>query len=67
LRHLGVLVKTVTALDVLSGGAWLGIGSGHYEEEARGLGIPSRRRRSVLRCWRRRSRWPYEEERRAPL
>jgi alkanesulfonate monooxygenase SsuD/methylene tetrahydromethanopterin reductase-like flavin-dependent oxidoreductase (luciferase family) len=40
-RHPGVLAKTVTTLDVLSGGrAWLGIGSGHYEEQARGLGIP---------------------------
>ena len=40
-RHPGMLVKTVTTLDVLSGGrAWLGIGSGHYEEETRGLGIP---------------------------
>jgi F420-dependent oxidoreductase-like protein len=40
-RHPGVLTKMVTTLDVLSGGrAWLGIGSGHYEEEARGLGIP---------------------------
>jgi F420-dependent oxidoreductase-like protein len=40
-RHPGVLVKTVTTLDVLSGGrAWFGIGSGHYEEETRGLGIP---------------------------
>ena len=40
-RHPGVLIKAVTTLDVLSGGrAWLGIGSGHYEEEARGLGIP---------------------------
>ena len=40
-RHPGVLAKTVTTLDVLSGGrAWLGIGSGHYEEEARGMGIP---------------------------
>lgn len=40
-RHPAVLVKTVTTLDVLSGGrAWLGIGSGHYEEEVRGLGIP---------------------------
>jgi F420-dependent oxidoreductase-like protein len=40
-RHPGVLAKTVTTLDVLSGGrAWLGIGSGHYEEEARGLGVP---------------------------
>ena len=40
-RHPSLLAKTVTTLDVLSGGrAWLGIGSGHYEEEARGLGIP---------------------------
>ena len=40
-REPAVLVKAVTTLDVLSGGrAWLGVGSGHYEEEARGLGIP---------------------------
>ena len=40
-RHSGVLVKTVSTLDVLSGGrAALGIGAGHYEEETRGLGIP---------------------------
>jgi F420-dependent oxidoreductase-like protein len=40
-RYPGVLVKAVTTLDVLSGGrAWFGVGSGHYEEEARGLGIP---------------------------
>ena len=40
-RHPGMLAKTVTTLDVLSGGrAWLGIGAGHYEAEARGLGIP---------------------------
>lgn len=40
-RHPGVLAKIVTTLDVLSGGrAGLGIGSGHYEEEARGLGVP---------------------------
>ncbi len=39
-RHPGALVKTVTTLDVLSGGrAWFGVGSGYYEEEARGLGI----------------------------
>jgi F420-dependent oxidoreductase-like protein len=40
-RQPGVLVKQVTTLDVLSGGrAWLGIGAGWYEREARGLGIP---------------------------
>ena len=40
-RHPAVLVKTVTTLDVLSGGrAGLGVGSGHYEEETSGLGIP---------------------------
>jgi F420-dependent oxidoreductase-like protein len=40
-RYPAVLVKAVTTLDMLSGGrAWLGIGSGHYEEETRGLGIP---------------------------
>jgi F420-dependent oxidoreductase-like protein len=40
-RHPGVLAKTVTTLDVLSGGrAWLGIGAGHYEEECTGLGVP---------------------------
>jgi F420-dependent oxidoreductase-like protein len=40
-RHPGILIKTVTALDVLSGGrAWLGIGAGWYEREHRGLGVP---------------------------
>ncbi len=40
-RHPGLLAKTVTTLDVLSGGrAWLGIGAAWYEEEARGLGVP---------------------------
>ncbi|HEX9066339.1 MAG TPA: LLM class F420-dependent oxidoreductase [Streptosporangiaceae bacterium] len=40
-RHPGVLAKTVTTLDVLSGGrAWLGIGAAWNEEESRGLGIP---------------------------
>src|SRR6266849_3330995 len=40
-RHPGILVKQVTALDVLSEGrAWLGIGAGWYERESRGLGVP---------------------------
>jgi F420-dependent oxidoreductase-like protein len=40
-RRPGVLAKTVTTLDVLSGGrAWLGIGAGHYQEECEGLGVP---------------------------
>lgn len=40
-RHIGVLAKTVTTLDVLSGGrAMLGIGAGWNEEEAAGLGVP---------------------------
>jgi alkanesulfonate monooxygenase SsuD/methylene tetrahydromethanopterin reductase-like flavin-dependent oxidoreductase (luciferase family) len=40
-RHPGVLAKTVTTLDVLSGGrAWLGIGAAWNEDESRGLGIP---------------------------
>jgi len=40
-RHPGILIKTVTTLDVLSGGrAYLGIGAGWYEREAKGLGVP---------------------------
>jgi len=40
-RQPGILAKTVTTLDVLSGGrAWLGIGAAWNEEESRGLGIP---------------------------
>jgi F420-dependent oxidoreductase-like protein len=40
-RPPGFLVKTVSALDVLSGGrAWLGIGAGWFEREALGLGLP---------------------------
>jgi F420-dependent oxidoreductase-like protein len=39
-RHPGVLVKTVTTLDVLSGGrAVLGIGAAWFEREHRGLGV----------------------------
>lgn len=40
-RHPGLLVKTVTTLDVLSGGrAWFGIGAAWNERESRGLGVP---------------------------
>ncbi|HLT12286.1 MAG TPA: LLM class F420-dependent oxidoreductase, partial [Micromonosporaceae bacterium] len=40
-RHPGVLAKTVTTLDVLSGGRTrFGIGASWYEREQRGLGIP---------------------------
>jgi len=40
-RYPGILVKTVTTLDVLSGGrAYLGIGAAWNEREARGLGVP---------------------------
>ena len=40
-RHPGILAKTVTTLDVLSGGrAWLGIGAAWNEAESRDLGIP---------------------------
>lgn len=40
-RHPGLLVKTVTTLDVLSGGrAYLGIGAGWFEREHLALGVP---------------------------
>jgi F420-dependent oxidoreductase-like protein len=40
-RHPGLLVKTVTTLDVLSHGrAYLGIGAAWNEQEHRGLGVP---------------------------
>jgi F420-dependent oxidoreductase-like protein len=40
-RHPGLLAKTVTTLDVLSGGrAFLGIGAAWYEREHRALGVP---------------------------
>lgn len=40
-RYPGILVKTVTTLDVLSGGrAYLGIGAAWFEREHKGLGVP---------------------------
>ncbi|HEX4505623.1 MAG TPA: LLM class F420-dependent oxidoreductase [Alphaproteobacteria bacterium] len=40
-RHPGILVKTATTVDVLSGGrAYLGIGAAWFEREALGLGTP---------------------------
>ena len=40
-RHPGILVKTATTLDVLSGGrAYFGVGAAWNEQEARGLGVP---------------------------
>jgi F420-dependent oxidoreductase-like protein len=45
-REPGLLVKVATTLDVLSGGrAYLGLGAGWYEDEARGLGLPFPARR----------------------
>ena len=39
-RPPALLVKAVTTLDVLSGGrAWLGVGAGYGEEEARAMGL----------------------------
>jgi F420-dependent oxidoreductase-like protein len=40
-RPPALLIKAVTTLDVLSGGrAWLGIGAGYQEQEARAMGLP---------------------------
>jgi F420-dependent oxidoreductase-like protein len=40
-RRPGILVKTVSTLDVLSGGrAYFGVGAAWYEREALGLGVP---------------------------
>ena len=40
-RHPGLLVKTATTLDVLSGGrAYLGIGAAWFQQEHDGLGVP---------------------------
>jgi F420-dependent oxidoreductase-like protein len=40
-RPAGLLIKAVTTLDVLSGGrAWLGVGAGYHDAEARQMGLP---------------------------
>src|SRR4051794_10869716 len=40
-RYPGILVKTATTLDVLSGGrSYFGVGAAWYEREALGLGVP---------------------------
>jgi F420-dependent oxidoreductase-like protein len=40
-RAPSLLIKAVTTLDVLSGGrAWLGLGAGHHEDEARAMDLP---------------------------
>jgi F420-dependent oxidoreductase-like protein len=40
-RYPGILVKTATALDVLSGGrSYFGVGAAWYEREHLGLGVP---------------------------
>lgn len=41
LRHPSILVKSISTVDVLSSGrAYLGIGAGWFEREAKGLGMP---------------------------
>ncbi|MET0836317.1 MAG: LLM class F420-dependent oxidoreductase [Thermoleophilaceae bacterium] len=40
-RPPSLLIKAVTTLDVLSGGrAWLGVGAGYHEDEARAMDVP---------------------------
>lgn len=40
-RYPAILIKTVTTLDVLSGGrAYFGVGAAWFEREAKGLGVP---------------------------
>ena len=50
-RAPGLLAKIVTTFDILTQGrAWLGIGVGHYEEEARGLGMTFPASPNDMRC-----------------
>ena len=50
-REPGLLVKTATTVDVLSGGRLtFGIGAGWYEREARGLGHPVARAPRAVRA-----------------
>jgi F420-dependent oxidoreductase-like protein len=40
-RPASLLIKAITTLDVLSGGrAWLGLGAGYQEDEARAMDLP---------------------------
>jgi F420-dependent oxidoreductase-like protein len=40
-RHPAIVIKTITTLDVLSGGrAYFGIGAAWYEHESKSLGLP---------------------------
>jgi F420-dependent oxidoreductase-like protein len=40
-RYPGILIKTVTTLDVVSNGrAYFGVGAAWFEREAKGLGVP---------------------------
>jgi F420-dependent oxidoreductase-like protein len=40
-RPASVLIKAITTLDVLSGGrAWLGVGAGYLQDEARAMDLP---------------------------